>query len=73
MCTEGKAPIQNDAKEMWSIVNSNLLVAIEEGTLRNSIIEPSWKGTYLTFASVQILKKYFFKMFCFYWSVYRNI
>ena len=41
MCTEGKAPIQNDAKEMWSIVNSNLLVAIEEGTLRNSIIEPS--------------------------------
>ena len=42
-------PVQNDVKETWSMVNSNLVVADKEGRFPNALVGVSSKRTYLTF------------------------
>ena len=41
MCIECKAPVQNDTDKTWSDVNSNFLIANEEGGLPGAVVGPS--------------------------------
>lgn len=54
MYIDRKTPVQNDTEETWSGGDPNFLIANEEGRLPSAVVGPIWKGTYLTFVSVQI-------------------